>query len=274
MISVIIANHNGASVIERCLSSLGEPDDRLEVLLVDNASTDGSLDLVKSRFPWVRTLPQTENLGFAAANNLAAEHARGDALLMLNADAWLGDGALGRLRNRLDTHPRTALVAPSLRYPSGRPQFVWSPARGVVGEAMQMVRNRFEDRALAHGAFARVLARIAGRIWYTAACVLVRASAFAEVGGFDTRFFMYFEDVDLCLRFEAAGWRLDQEPAAVVHHQGGFARSADVDEIYRPSQLRFYRLHRPGWEARFIERRLRRRYGSGAVDRWLSEDGR
>lgn len=274
MISVLIANHNGESVIERCLSSLGGPAEDLDVVLVDNASTDGSLDLVRSRFPWVRTLPQTENLGFAAANNLAAEHARGDALLLLNADAWLEDGALERLHRRLGDHPRTALVAPALRYPNGRPQFVWSPARGVVGEAMQIARNRFENRALAHGALARVLARLAGRIWYTAACVLIRASAFAEVGGFDTRFFMYFEDVDLCLRFEAAGWRLDQEPAAVVHHRGGFARSSNVDEIYRPSQLRFYRLHRPSWEARFIERRLRRRYGGDAVDRWLSEDGR
>ena len=270
MITVIIANHNGEAYLDRCLESLGRPDDSLEVILVDNASTDGSLDLVRSAFPSVKILERTDNIGFAAANNLAARRARGDFLLLLNADAWLEDGALSRLRKRLDADPRIALVAPTLRYPDGRLQFVWSPARGVLGEAIQVVRNRFEKRRWAHGSLARALARVAGRPWFTAACVLVRASAFAEVGGFDERFFMYFEDVDLCVRLESAGWRLAQEPTALVRHRGGFANSRKVDDVYRPSQIRFYEKHRPPWEARMIERRLRRRYGDDAVDTWCS----
>ncbi len=273
MISVIIANHNGEEYLDRCLGSLGRPGPRLEVILVDNASNDGSLDLVASRFPGVRTLPQENNLGFAAANNLGARAAQGDALLLLNADAWLEPDSLELLADRLESDHRAGLVAPRLRYPDGRRQFSWSPARGVLGEVLQRLRNGFEARAWVHGTVARGIGRLTGRSWYTAACVLIRARAFQQVAGFDTSFFMYFEDVDLCVRLEEAGWRLVQESRAVVTHVGGFRRNTTIDDLYRPSQLRYYRVHRPAWEARLVERRLRRRFGDADVERWLGLGG-
>jgi GT2 family glycosyltransferase len=273
MISAIIVNHDSEDRLPRCLESLEGRG--IEILLVDNASRDGSLDLVHRRFPEVAVLAQERNLGFAAANNLAAAKARGEALLLLNSDAWLEADSLERLAARLDDSADVGLVAPRLCYPDGRRQFAWSPARGVVGEALQRLRNPFEARPWAHGAPARAVARLAGRIWFTAACVMVRAEAFRAIGGFDEGYFMYFEDVDFCMRLEAAGWRLVQEPRAVVVHAGGFATRFGVNEIYRPSQLRYYRQHRPGWEARYVERRLRRRHGDAAVERWLAtEDGR
>ena len=273
MISVIIANHNGEEYLDRCLGSLGRPGPRLEVILVDNASNDGSLDLVASRFPGVRTLPQENNLGFAAANNLGAKAAQGDALLLLNADAWLEPDSLELLADRLESDHRAGLVAPRLRYPDGRRQFSWSPARGVLGEVLQRLRNGFEARAWVHGTVARGIGRLTGRSWYPAACVLIRARAFQQVAGFDTSFFMYFEDVDLCVRLEEAGWRLVQESRAVVTHVGGFRRNTTIDDLYRPSQLRYYRVHRPAWEARLVERRLRRRFGDADVERWLGLGG-
>jgi GT2 family glycosyltransferase len=237
--------------------------------VVDNASSDGSLDLVGRRFSGVRVLPQPSNLGFAAANNIGAKVAKGDALLLLNNDAWLEPDALERLADRLEADRRVGLVAPRLRYPDGDRQFSWSPARGVLGEVLQRLRNGFETRSWAHGTLARGLGRLAGRTWYTAACILIRSSAYRQVGGFDTSFFMYFEDVDLCVRLEEAGWGLVQEPRAVVTHVGGIRRSATVDDLYRPSQLRYYRVHRPAWEARLVARRLRRRFGDAEVERWL-----
>jgi GT2 family glycosyltransferase len=269
MISVIIVSHNGREHLVRCLESLPQPGPDIEVLVVDNASSDGSADATRELFPEARVFEQARNLGFAAANNLAAKQAQGESLLLINADARLETGALLKLEKHLTTDDRLALVAPTLRYPDGRLQFVWSPERGVVGEALQQLRNPFENRSLVHGAAAQAVCRLAGSLWYTAACVLVRADAFRSVGGFDERFFMYFEDVDLCVRLEKAGWRLDQAPDAVARHAGGFARHSDVDDVYRPSQLRYYALHRPAWEARFVERRLRRRFGDSAVERWL-----
>jgi GT2 family glycosyltransferase len=268
MISAIIVNHDGERYLDRCLASL--EGSGTEILLVDNASRDNSLVLVEERFPSVEVFPQEENLGFAAANNLAAARASGEALLLLNADAWLQPGALDLLAARLEQRPEVGLVAPSLRYPDGRRQFSWSPARGVFGEAVQKVRNPFEARRWVHGRLARSVARLAGGLWYTAACVLVRSDAWRSIGGFDEGFFLYFEDVDLCQRLEADGWSLAREPKAVAWHAGGVASRKVSDDLYRPSQLRYYQMHRPVWEARFVERRLRRRFGDDAVDRWLA----
>ena len=120
MISAIIANHDGERGLHRCLESLEGRG--IEILLVDNASRDGSLDLVRRRFPEVTVLPQARNLGFGAANNLAAARACGDALLLLNADAWLEPGALDLLAARLTHSADVGLVAPRLRYPDGRRQ--------------------------------------------------------------------------------------------------------------------------------------------------------
>ena len=177
---------------------------------------------------------------------------------------------MGLLAARLGQRPQVGLVAPRLCYPDGRRQFSWSPARGVLGEAIQKIRNPFEFRTWAHGSIARAVSRAVGPPWYTAACVLVRAEAWRSVGGFDEEFFMYFEDVDFCVRLEAAGWRLAQEPRAVAYHVGGVSSNKRVDDLYRPSQLRYYRLHRPAWEQRLVERRLRRRFGDASVDRWLA----
>jgi GT2 family glycosyltransferase len=269
VISVIIVNHNGEAHLRRCLESLENQGPDLEILLVDNASTDGSVAIVKDDFSQVRLIEHDSNVGFAAANNIAAGAAAGNALLLLNVDAWLEEGALDLLAKALDHDPRLAVAAPRLLYPDGSLQFGWSPTRGVVGEALQQLRNRFENRPWAHGRTARMAGRIIGRNWFTAACVLLRAAAFRDVGGFDERFFMYFEDVDLCIRLENAGWRLAEVDGAVARHVGGFARNSEVDEIYRPSQLLYYRLHRPDWEARLVERRLRKKYGDTTVDGWL-----
>jgi GT2 family glycosyltransferase len=273
VISVIIVNHNGEAHLRRCLESLVDQGQDLEILLVDNASTDGSVAVVKEDFSRVRLIEHHDNVGFAAANNIAARAAAGEALLLLNIDAWLEEGALDLLAQALDRDPRMAIAAPRLLYPDGSLQFGWSPARGVVGEALQQLRNRFESRRWAHGRLAWMAGRVAGRNWFTAACILVRAAAFRDVGGFDERFFMYFEDVDLCIRLEKAGWRLAEVGGAVARHVGGFARNSGVDDIYRPSQLLYYRLHRPAWEAEVVERRLRRRYGDATVEGWLQFEG-
>ena len=269
MISAIVVNHNGEAHLGRCLESLAGSG--AEVLVVDNASSDGSLALVQERFPQAKVFSLNRNLGFAEANNIAAQEAQGEALLLLNNDAWLGPGAVERLTARMESESRVGLVAPSLRYPNGARQFSWSPTRGVLGEVLQKLRNPFESRNWVHGTFARSVSRLAGRVWYTAACVLVRTDAWHTVGGFDTRFFMYFEDVDLCMRLEDAGWMLAEEPQAMVFHARGAGRAGLADELYRPSQLRYYRIHRPAWETRFIERRLRRRFGDSLVDGWLAQ---
>lgn len=260
MISVLIVNHNGGEWLGRCLGELhaleGSPFE--EVIVADNASTDGSLSAVRRDFPSVRVLALGENLGFGAANNRAAALARGDRLLLLNSDAWPLPGCLPALDRALDLDPRRGWVSPRLSYLDGRRQFHWAPTTSVLGEAVQMVRNRFEARSWAHR-----LGLWPEPGWFTAACALLRREAFESVGGFDEDYFLYFEDVDLCLRLRRAGWHLAEAPdARAVHVKGGSqpAGGGAVGKEYRRSQLRYYRQHRPAWEGRLLRRRLRRKY--------------
>lgn len=273
MISAVIVNHDGGADLERCLASL-EPlglDPRggegLEVIVVDNASSDGSPERVRQRFPTVRLLELGTNAGFGAATNRGAGVARGELLLLLNNDAWLTGGALARLAARLDAEADLAWVTPRLVYPDGRPQTFWAPDVSLLGEAVQKVRNRLEGARWNHGTLVRHLRRWLGPGWLTAACALVRRSAFEAVGGFDEGFFLYFEDADLCLRLRQAGWRLDVEPAAeVVHASVGGTRGDAIEVAYRASQLRYYAKHRPRWERAVLVRFLLARYRWGRGD--------
>ncbi|MEM9595090.1 MAG: glycosyltransferase family 2 protein [Acidobacteriota bacterium] len=266
MISILVVNHNGRDLLRRCLRELGNGSagEGTEVIVADNGSEDGSVAMVRREFPGVRLLELGENLGFGAANNRAAAVAKGDVLLLLNSDAWPVGDCLGRLRERLELDPRVGLVAPELRYEDGRPQFAWAPTTGVFGEAIQMARNRYES-----GRWVHRLRFGLGAGWYTAACVLVRRSAFEQIGGFDEGFFLYFEDVDLCLRLRRAGWRLAEVRGAVAVHLKGGSQTSERGELeYRRGQLRYYRKHRPAWENALLRRRLRGKFGAVADGRF------
>ncbi len=273
MISILVVNHDGRDHLHHCLEQLASQEDSYgEIVVVDNASTDGSAAMVRADFPGCRLLAQGDNVGFGAANNLAAEAAAGDLLLLLNSDAWLDDGALPLLAAALDADPRLALAAPGLRYPDGRRQFAWAPETGVFGEAAQMLRNRFESRSWAHRVPPRWLRPVLGPGWFSAACVLLRRTAFEAVGGFDEHIFMYFEDVDLSRRLRHAGWRLGSVPGAVAYHVKGGSRPSGRGELeYRRAQLYYYRKHRPAWENRYLRARMRRKF-SRCSDPALRED--
>ena len=262
MISILVVNHDGRDHLRHCLQRLAaQPGSYGEIVVIDNASTDGSAQMVRADFPSCRLLALPDNVGFGAANNRGAETAAGDRLLLLNSDAWLDDGALPRLNAALDAEARLALAAPELRYPDGRPQFAWAPATGVLGEAVQMLRNRFESRPWAHRLPPSWLRPMLGPGWFSGACVLVRRAAFEAVGGVDEAFFLYFEDVDFSLRLRDAGWRLASVPGAVAYHVKGGSRPSGRGEYeYRRAQLHYYRKHRPVWENRYLHARMRRKF--------------
>lgn len=261
-VTAIVVSYNAREHLEGCLEKLGaQLGAGDEIVVVDNASTDGSPELVARRFPHVRLIELPQNVGFGAANNRGAEQARGEHLLLLNPDAWLAEGSLGKLRRALEGDRGLGLAAPQLYYPDGRLQFTWAPETGVMGEAIQKARNRFENQGWNHRLLPQLLRRLAGPGWLTAACVLVRRAAFEAIGGFDAEIFLYFEDVDLCRRFRLAGWKLELVAEARAFHAKGGTQGGQPDELeYRRGQLRYYRKHRPHWEVRFLEGKLRRKF--------------
>ena len=272
IISVILVNFNDAERLRTCLASLRVQAPASEIVVVDNASTDGSGPLVASEFPEVRRILLPENAGFGKANNAGARAAKGDPLLFLNTDTVVPPGALNALAARLASDPRAVAVGPALVRPSGRFQVSFGRSVGLLGQSFQ----KFFLNPLHEGTLPR-----SGRLrrvgWLSAACLLCRRDAFEAAGGFDEEFFLYFEDIDLCARLRKAGGRLLFDPSVKVVHEGGSTTSVQAAASrfeYRRSQVLFYRKHRSRRSEaalRFLLRiEFRRLKARGAFD---GEDG-
>ncbi|MBM3293451.1 MAG: glycosyltransferase family 2 protein [Candidatus Aminicenantes bacterium] len=242
-VSVILVNYNDREHLGACLDSFrSEPSFPVrEIILVDNASTDGSAQFAASRYPEVRILRNEANLGFSRANNQAAREARGGLLFFLNTDAALLPGALDVLTAALEKSPRAGAAGPALVRGPGRHQVSFGRRVDFAAQFVQKaVINPYRKIQLR---FARK-SRPVG--WLSAAGLLCRAEAFAGVGGFDENFFIYFEDIDLCLRMRRAGWTILYVPESRVFHAGGATtapRRARSRLEYRRSQLYFYEKH-------------------------------
>ena len=274
-VTVAVVSYNTRDDLRRCLASLrshsGMP---CQVVVVDNASADGSADMVEAEFPEARLVRNPENVGFSRANNQALREATAPYALMLNSDAELTPGALPALAALLDARPRLGAVGPRTLSPDGTVQVSFGPALTPVAEWRQcrLVRGVKGRRpaALAEAA-ARASVEHAPD-WLSGSCLLARKEALDAVGGFDEGFFLYEEDVDLCLRLRRAGWGLLFTPAAeVVHHLG---RSTEADPArarleYHRAHLRFYGKH----NGPVLTAALRVFIGAGGALGWLGSFG-
>jgi GT2 family glycosyltransferase len=208
--SVIIVNYNGREYLEPCLSSvvrsLGPRD---EILLFDNASTDGSAGFVEQAFPQVRIIRSEENLGFGSGNNLAARQAAGLYLAFLNPDTTVEPGWLEALITALDRNPEIGLATSKILQ-MDRPDRVSGCGNDVHCSGLALGRGM----GLHRDAFSEVedLAAVSG------ASFAARKDLFQALGGFDGDFFMYVEDTDLSFRTRLAGFRLVYAPRSVVYH--------------------------------------------------------
>jgi N-acetylglucosaminyl-diphospho-decaprenol L-rhamnosyltransferase len=251
-LSVILVSRDTRDLTLRCLAAVGASlagaGVTWEAILVDNASGDGTVGAVRAACPDVRVIESGANLGFGAGCNLGLRAAGGRAILFLNPDTEpLGD-ALPRLLATLWADPALALVGPALRYPDGRPQGARRrfPTRLTAFLESTIVQQYWpQNRVLDRYYLADRPADARQDVdWLYGACLLVRRSALRAVGGFDEGYFMYSEELDLCARLRAAGWRIAYEPAAtVVHHEGASSEQAVLGRHinFNTSKVRFYR---------------------------------
>ncbi len=247
-LAVSVVSYRTPDLLARCLQSLARERGALaiEVTVTDNASGDGSADMVAERFPWARLVRNAENVGFGRAHNRALRGCEARHLLVLNADAAVEPGALGRMVSYLDEHPDVAAVGPRLRYPDGRTQpsrrRFPTPATFFL-ESTQLQRFFPESAPLRRYYVAdRSDAETQDVDWLVGACLCVRGSAAAQVGLFDERFFLYSEEMDWCRRLRAAGWRVVYlADAGVVHLEGGSSRQDLLarDVQFQTSKLRY-----------------------------------
>jgi GT2 family glycosyltransferase len=273
-LSILIVTYNSRSLIDTLLKGLARQIDGLnaEVVLVDNASHDGTADAVAERHPWVHLIRSAQNLGFAAGNNLAARHAKGRVLLLLNPDALPARGSVARGLALMDSDPSVGLAGARLLADDGATQpsarmfpTLMQEAIVLSGLAARFPKSRWFgrlDRTWADPASAAPVD------WVPGAFALVRRDLFERLGGFDERFFLYYEEVDLCRRIRAAGYRVQYWPELRVHHIGGVsartvagatvARSGSQLTLWRArSGLLYYRKNH-GWLTAWAVNRLER----------------
>ena len=258
-ISVVIVSWNVRSLLERCLRSVAaraiSPDVetggavRTEVIVVDNGSTDGSPEMVRTEFPDVQVRVNAHNRGFAAANNQAIATAQGRYVLLLNPDAEIVGDALQAMMAYADVHRNVAVIGPQLLFPDGTVQ----PSRYRFPTLATAV---LESTWLQPCAPKRVLDRYYVRDvpentthdvdWVRGAALMARREAIEQIGLLDEGFFMYSEELDWCRRMRDAGWRIVYLPQAqIIHHEGKSSEQAIADRHvnFETSKVRYFRKH-------------------------------
>lgn len=252
-VSVLIVNWNGQKVLRNCLASLnvGREDLCIETMVVDNASSDRSADIIPAEFPSVQLICNTENRGFAAANNQAAAKATGRYLLFLNNDTVVPPGSLARLATFLDQHPEVAAVGPKLIGADGLPQRSGRnlpTLRALLHRGVLPVRwthlfaSQYRDYRHAFDA------NLSGAVpQLAAAALMVRCEAFAKAGGWDESFQFGVEDVDLCLRLADFGLIYYLADTSIIHlgRVSSHLNRGWVFRSYQCGYVRYFRKHHP-----------------------------
>jgi GT2 family glycosyltransferase len=252
-LSIIIVNWNVRELLHRCLTSLATCDLQLatEVIVVDNASSDGSTEIVRREFPAVHVTANDTNLGFTVANNQGIRHSRGRYALLLNPDTVVVGDALTAMVAYLDTHPKVAALGPKLLNPDGSVQSSrrrfptlatgllestvlqrWFPRSGVLSRYYVLDHSDDDTQEVD---------------WVVGAAMAMRREAIDQVGLLDEEFFMYSEELDWCYRAKAAGWKVVYLPTAQIVHYG--AQSSEQVKAaqhvhFQTSKVRFFRKHR------------------------------
>lgn len=265
-VAVIIVSWNTRDLLaDSIVSALAaEGEESVRVYVVDNASADGSAEMVARRFPGAVLIRNTDNVGFGRANNQGFQASSEPFVLLLNSDAELRPGALSAMLRALEADPRSGAVGACLLFPDGRFQASYNAFPSLVSDGMALVGlARFvygprypsypEDRSLTPREVD----------WVGGACMLLRRTALDGIGGFDPDYHMYSEEMDLCRRILDAGWAVRFCPEATAIHHGGQStrqRPSEQPRLLWESRLLYYRKHHSAWQAATLSAMIRLAY--------------
>lgn len=244
-LSIIIVSWNTADILAQCLDSLftHTPTAPFEVWVVDNASSDDSAGMVRQRYPQVKLLTNSSNVGFAAANNQALRQCAGEYALLLNPDTIVQAGALQTLVQFLDDNPKAGACGARLLNSDGSLQHSCYPTPTLGRELLRMFhldgRTRYRMETWHTGRPRQVEALLG-------ACIMARRHILHTIGLMDEGYFMYSEEIDLCHRIARAGWQLYWAPQAQIVHLGGQSTRQVKTEMFLrlyEGKLRYMRKH-------------------------------
>lgn len=256
--SVIIVSYNSRSFIRDCLRPFAGVGD-LEVVVVDNNSTDGCPTLVEQEFSFAKVISLKENIGFGRACNIGVAASGGENVVLMNPDAVALPEVIRDLVKFLSDHPKIGIVGGRIIDSLGRPLQSMGDRPSLIGLVLDKPLTWLAKRMKCQGFLRQLLGQVSSKFrlpeepepaaWVSAAFLCCRRAAWDEIAGFDEKFFLYFEDVDLCLRASKAGWEVYHIPHTVIQHKSGASFGGDLHEqkkFYCASQNYFFRkYHHP-----------------------------
>ncbi|MEI6234857.1 MAG: glycosyltransferase family 2 protein [Planctomycetota bacterium] len=249
MVSIVIVSYNCRELLLGCLSSIqAHVNVSHEVIVVDSASRDFTVESVRKNHPYVRLFPFRKNVGFVAGNNIGFEHARGELILMLNPDTLVGPGTIDGLVSFLFRTLSCAAVGPRLVGADGFDQQSAQFFPSVSGELRKSLGRiwPWAGRSLEDYALSTRMGLAFKSDWVSGACMLMRKKAVLELGGLESLFFMYYEEVDWCKRASNAGWEIWCAPKYKVIHFGSQSALACNEKVLGGN------VHRHFQRSRFI----------------------
>ncbi len=220
--AVVILNYNTRNYLRQFLPGLIESCKGLdaEVIVADNASSDGSAQMMKEEFPEVRLITLTENFGFTGGYNRALRQVEAEYYVLINSDVEVPSHWLGRLQDWMDTHPECGACGPKFLSFKERDTFEYAGAAGGLIDSFgyPFCRGRIMQKLEKdHGQYDSPT----DVLWCSGACLMVRSSVWKALGGLDDRFFAHMEEIDLCWRMQLRGWKVTVVPESYVYHIGG-----------------------------------------------------
>jgi N-acetylglucosaminyl-diphospho-decaprenol L-rhamnosyltransferase len=223
-VSIIILNYKQKGLVKKCIQGIYgvNPQVTFEVIVVDNNSEDGCYEMIDKLFPEVKVIQSRQNNGMGAGNNIGIQVAQGKYVMIINPDTVFLEDAISKMFRFMESHADVGMVGPKLVNPDGTIQFSarrfhsWKTPlyrRTIFGRTKNAKQHidRYLMKDLNRGVYSEV-------DWLFGACLFIRKSAIEKTGNFDERFFMYFEDCDLCKRFWDAGWKVVYFPEAHIVH--------------------------------------------------------
>jgi N-acetylglucosaminyl-diphospho-decaprenol L-rhamnosyltransferase len=254
-LTIIVVSYNTRPELEACLGSLqAHPPSAVtcDILVVDNASSDDTVEVLRSRWPQVGLIEAGGNIGFARANNLGIRASAGDLVLLLNSDTLASGDAVDTMVSALLASPETGAVGPRIVDGDGRAELSFGRMMAPYAEWRQKCIVSLQARGVA--AALRHVDRATRRRqdvdWVSGACLLCRRADAIAAGLLDERYFLYAEDVDFCAALRRLGRRIRFTPDAQIVHLRGASRRhrpEEAEHAYRRSHLAFYEKHHPQW---------------------------
>jgi hypothetical protein len=251
-VTISIVNYNGRKIIKDCIESILKNTEMLnyEIIVIDNASSDGSPEMMKKDFPMINLIVNKRNEGFAKANNKVFKYASGKYFLLLNPDCIVTDNTIAKMLKLMEERKDVGIIGCKIINTNGEIEISSDKFPTLYNElVLKIKKNVIRHNKSFEKIYNSTYMKSQEVDWVSGAVLLIRSEIYRKINGMDEEYFLYFEDIDLCKRVKNNGWKIFYETKfEVMHMRGSSVRKKskeDISSIYHKSHLYYYKRHNP-----------------------------